>query len=138
MADRVAIVVERDFGKGIVELARRLHVWVCSTSENRRHADEARRPMPAGPSIEHGVTTFDVSDDASPEEMLIGILETVDLHHGEHSSWPPWSILEVYGASATPGVRAALAEFGVDSFSTTARGFHCSRPAEGSAGDRQG
>jgi hypothetical protein len=127
MTYRVAIVVERDFGKDLVPLARRVHVWACYTTENRLYVDEARRALP-NPSIEHGVTTFNVRPDESSEEMLLGILETVDLHHGEHSHSPPWSTLEVYGALATHRVRAALAEFGVDSFSPTDKGFHCSRP----------
>jgi hypothetical protein len=132
MGYSIAIVVERDFGDELVELAKRLHVWVCSTPENRPHVERARGAQPARPSIEHGVTTFNVSDTDSPEEMLVGILDTVDIHHGEYSHSPPWSELEVYGASPTPAVRAALAEFGVRAFSGTKRGFHCSR-SEGAA-----
>lgn len=41
--------------------------------------------------------------------------------------------LEVHGASATPVVRQALAEFGVSEIVDTSQGFCCSRPAEGGA-----
>ena len=135
MGYSVAIVVDRDFGDELVGLAQRLHVWVCSTPANRRQVECTRGAQPASPSIEHGVTTFNVSEADSPEELLIGVLGAVDLHHGEYSHSPPWSTLEVYGASATPAVRAALAEFGVNTFSSTRRGFECSRPDERRARD---
>jgi hypothetical protein len=131
----VAIVVERDFGDELAELAERLHVWVCSTPQNRRQVERMRMrdAQLESPSTEHGVTTFNVSDADSPEEMLVGVLADVDLHHGEYSHSPPWSVLEVYGALPTPAVRAALGKFGVNTFSTMGRGFHCSRPEEGAA-----
>ena len=133
MGYAVAIVVERDFGDELVELAERLHVWVCSTPENRLQVERVRGAQPASPSIEHGVTTFNVSEADSPEQMLVGVLGAVDLHHGKHAHFPPWSTLEVYGASPTRAVRAALVAFGVNTFSSTRRGFHCSRPEEGAA-----
>ena len=67
MAYSVAIVVERDFGDQLVELAKRLHVWVCSTPENRSHAERVRGVELAGPSIERGVTTFEFSKTDSPK-----------------------------------------------------------------------
>jgi hypothetical protein len=133
MAYSVAIVVERDFGDELVELAKRLHVWVCYTPANQRQVERVGGALPANPSVEHGVTTFDFSEADSPEEVLMGVLGAVDLHHGEYSHSPPWSTLEVYGASPTTAVRAVLGEFGVDSFSSTERGFLCSRPEEGAA-----
>lgn len=123
----VAIVVERDFGDELVSLAQRLHVWIWSTPENQRHIERARGSELVGAPLERGVTSFR-SDSASPEDALLGILGTLDLHHGEYSHSPQWDTLEVYGASPSPPVREALAEFGVDTFSVTPRGFRCSRP----------
>lgn len=41
-----------------------------------------------------------------------GVLGNVDLHHGEYSYNPPWSIIEVYGCAPTPAIHAAVAEHG--------------------------
>jgi hypothetical protein len=123
----VAIVVGRDAGAYLATLAARLHVWVCGTEANRRVA-QARFASRPGSSLESGMTTFLVGDTDSAEEMVLGILYMVDLHHGEYSHNPPWDTVEVYGAPATPAVRAAFAEYDVMEFATAANGFVCRRP----------
>jgi len=133
MGYAVAIVVERDFGDELTSLAQRLPVWVWSTPENQRHIERARSVKSVGSPLERGITSFKALDSASPEEVLLGVIRTVDLHHGEYSHSPFWDTLEVYGASPSPPVREALAAYGVDTFSVTARGFLCSRPGAGAA-----
>jgi hypothetical protein len=83
--------------------------------------------MPSNKRLD-GRSTFNFTDSDPPEDMLIGVLDTVDLHHGEYSHIPSWDTLEVYGASATPAVRDASAEIGVSEFVDTSEGFRCSRP----------
>lgn len=126
MAHSVAIVVNRNFGDQLLELAQRLHVWICSTPENQRIVDLARRQS-GRTSPNHGVTIFDTGDEESPEEMLICVLANVDIHHGGHSGTPRWDTIEVFGATPTPQVMEAVSELGVTEFSTFPGGFWCSR-----------
>jgi hypothetical protein len=132
MHHAVAIVAEREFGDRLSELVERIHVWVCATPVNRRFAETYWSARPAY-SLERGITTFNVVESDTSEEMVIGVLDSVDLHHGEHSHTPPWSVLEVYGASATGAVRAELSRFGVTEVTPTSKGFICTRPAGGAA-----
>lgn len=126
MGYSVAIVVDREFGDRLPGLAARVHVWACASPHNRRFAEtywsEARKA-----SAERGITMFDVADSDSAEDILLGVLSNVDLHHGNLSHTPAWDGLEVYGVSATPTIRQALAEHGVAEFVATPEGFRCSR-----------
>ena len=45
-----------------------------------------------------GVTTFKFNAADTPEQICLAVLDDVDLHHGESSHYPPWSVLEVVGA----------------------------------------
>ena len=132
MTYTVAIVVSPDFGEALRPLALRCHVWLAATPANRATADAYRRDNPAH-SLEHGVTTFAVSSNDTPEDQVLGVLGDVDLHHGEYSHTPPWGAVEVCGVPPTPALRAALAQFGVVAFQETPSGFRCNRVLNGAA-----
>ena len=83
--------------------------------------------------MQPGVTTFSISEADPPETQVLQVLADVDLHHGEHSHSPPWDGLEVYGATPSPALQEALAEFGVDDILPTVDGFRCRRSVEGAA-----
>jgi hypothetical protein len=125
-AYKVALVVDKDFGEKLLELASRLHVWVCSTPQNRKLAAVFWAEQ-AAHSLECGLTTFKVDDGHSPEEMCVNIIGTIDLHHGEFSHNPAWSVLEVYGAQHTPKVEEAFKKYGAKRFEKTSGGFFCYR-----------
>jgi hypothetical protein len=109
----VSIVTDRSFAERLPALARRLHVWLCRTPDNERAAKEIWAAIAPGAfSLDSGVTLFDVGADQSPAQMLLGILDVVTLHHGEHSHEPPWSVIEVVGCPLTEDVREAFAEHG--------------------------
>ena len=55
------------------------------------------------------------------------MLSTIDLHHGFYSAKPPYSELEVIGASISEQITAALREYGFDTFSLTEGGFLVTR-----------
>jgi hypothetical protein len=119
---RVAIVVDPTFGERLTELSRTAHVWACDTPENRRIA----RRLWAGRKVkdlESGITLFKFAPHDSADEVCRGILETVELHHGEWSHTPPWSEVEVHGASLTPTLREAFVELDFREFGTTPDGF---------------
>jgi len=130
MGYSVGIVLERDFGSDLLTLATRLHVWVRDSSENQRLVERYRRADPAS-SVERGFTTFRVKDGKSPEQILLGVLGDVELHHGRYSHVPAWDTLEIYGATATDEVRKAMEELGVTAFTSMPGGFRCSRSVGG-------
>jgi hypothetical protein len=90
----VAIVADPDF-EPLTALAKRVHVWLAATSANRARAEAYWRANPQK-SLEQGVTTFKVRATDSPEQMVLGVLGDVDLHHGEYSHTPPWDTLEIW------------------------------------------
>ena len=121
----VAIVAHPDF-EPLSLLAARVHVWLAGTSANRARAEAYWRANPQK-SLEQGVTTFEVRPSDSPEEIVLGALGVVDLHHGEQSHTPPWGALEIYGAAPTPGLRKALTGFGVTHVHPIPGGFRATR-----------
>ncbi len=68
----VAVVVDRAFGERLLPLAQRLHVWVCNTPANREAVEKAVAALPPGAVWnEAGATTFRVSENDSPEGMVL-------------------------------------------------------------------
>lgn len=127
---RVAIVVDREFGSRVAELAKRVHVWLCDSPLNRPAA-EALWHAPGGDAydLETGVTLFDCPPDQPVEDALVHIVGTVDQHHGQHAHDPPWSVIEVIGCPATPRVRRAFAEFYAQITPTSLDRFEARRPS---------
>ena len=123
----VAIVVDPTFGDKLVGLAARLHVWITDTAENKAAAHVVWRESGGVHSLERGVTTFSVGPTDRPDEIVASVLETIDLHHGEYSHSPTWTVLEVYGANPTPSLSAVLAERGFTNIAPTPDGFTASR-----------
>ena len=93
----VALVVDRKFAEKLPILAERIHVWICSSPENRASAERIWA-KDSGLNERFGVTTFKYSEDNSPEQIVLDVLPIVDMHHNEYSHEPIWKFLEVYGA----------------------------------------
>lgn len=124
---RVFVVLDREYGQHLAELAERGPVWIVDSPGNRTVAQQI---WAAHPNRSHlaGVTTFKVPDGASSEDTLINEMDTIDLHHGIDSANPPYTILDVIGTEVTPRLKAELGEFGFDDFQPTAQGFRAVRP----------
>ena len=58
------------------------------------------------------ITTFRVREGDDPEQVLIRVLPAVDRHHNELAQDPPYSVVSVFGTTATDEVRVALSEYG--------------------------
>jgi len=129
MADayRVFVVVDREYGERLSDLARTDPVWIVDTPNNRAAAQKIWA-VHANRSHLDGVTTFKTGDDCSREDTLINELDTIDLHHGTYSANPPYTVLEVIGVVMSERVKAELSEFGFDEFEATAEGFRATRP----------
>jgi hypothetical protein len=63
----------------------------------------------------------------TPEEQAICVLEQVDLHHGEFSADPPYSILEVIGCNANDDVKQEIQDYGFAISEITSDGFIATR-----------
>ena len=123
---RVYVVVDKEYGEGVCELARTGPVWIIDTPVNRAAARKIWAERPHASNL-GGVTTF-ISQASSPEDILVDELDMVDLHHGSYSADPPYTVLEVVGASATESVRAEMGQYGFNEFYSTTAGFRAVRP----------
>ncbi len=126
LMNKVALVLEPDYGGKLAPLAAISHVWVIDTPANRAAASEYRALNPRH-KPETGITTFKSSESASRLETCLGILSAVDLHHGEYSSHPPYSELEVIGVPLSDEVKSAIKDLGFRRCEVTADGFRATR-----------
>lgn len=124
---RVTVVVDRDYGQHLTELAKAGPVWIADTPVNRPVAQQIWAAHPNRSHLE-GVTTFKVSEGICSEDMLINGLDTIDLHHGTSSANPPYTVLDVIGTLITARLKAELGEYGFDDFQETPQGFRAVRP----------
>ena len=118
----VAVVVDPMFGDRLFSVAAQMPVWIADTPKNRVAAEQHWASHP-GQSHNRGVTTFKVDLNASPEDWCAAVLSNVDLHHGRLSQDPPYEALEVFGATPTLALRAALSSFGFRQVTVREGGF---------------
>jgi len=124
---RVFVVLDRDYGQRLDELAQNGPVWIVDTPANRAVAQQIWAAVPNRSHLE-GVTTFKSPEGGSSEDILINELDTIDLHHGTYSANPPYTVVEVIGAGISDKVKESFAEFGFDQFEGTPQGFRATRP----------
>ena len=117
--NKVSIVVDNDYGNRLESLVTG-PVWIIDTPANRKSA-EACWQQKGGPVV----TTFKGVDGDSAAAACLNILDTVDLHHGEHSGG--YSVLEVIGTPLTDELHSAISELGFAKFEATADGFRAGR-----------
>src|SRR5271168_285384 len=118
----VWVIVDPEFGEGLGELPKGEAVWVMASSTNsavvtRLWTERVRETHLTG------ITTFKADSSSTPEELVTGLLETIDLHHGQYSSKPPYSKIRVIGANMTPIIEEAFSEFGFVNFVPMPNGF---------------
>ena len=78
-------------------------------------------------SLDSGVTTFAVSMNEDPSLWCIGVLNTIEEHHGQYSHEPPYTILEVIGLSFSQRLRRVFERLGFNSFQDTKEGFRATK-----------
>lgn len=123
----VSVVVDRDYGPKIRELLETGPVWIIDSPANQQFAQRLWAEFPDRTHLD-GVTVFKAPEHRSPEQLFVDQLGTIDLHHGEYSADPAYTVIRVFGCNLTPDVREALASFGFDSFSALDEGFEAVRP----------
>ena len=122
----VAIVVDPEFSERLLPLAREMNVWIADTPVNRPSA-ELFWSSNVDDSSRRTVTTFKVKLGEAGEHWCRAILPQVDLHHGEYSQSPPYSVVDVFGARLTPELRDVFAEYGFANCAERSGGFRATR-----------
>ena len=122
---RVHVVVDPAFGQRLADLPADEPVWVVASPINEPVIRQLWQQRPTKSHLD-GITLF--QSHGSPEDALLGNLGTIDLHHGEYSAQPPYSLLEVVGCQPSEEVRSALAELGFSITATSPQGFSAQRP----------
>lgn len=126
MPYKVYVVVARDFGEQLAGLERGIPIWIVDSVANN---PTIRRLWVERPNHDHltGITAFNDVESASSTELLLSKLDSIDLHHGSYSASPPYTAIEIIGATLTEEVRKALGEFGFGDFCVTSGGFSATR-----------
>jgi hypothetical protein len=88
--ERVAIVVDPNYGSQLDRIAVRHPVWIVDTLMNR---DAVEKQWADG----RDVTTFKVESPDDRLQNFLGVVDVVDLHHGASSQAPPYRSLLIIG-----------------------------------------
>jgi hypothetical protein len=123
---KVFLIVDPAYGESLVALPPHVPVWIIESDLNTPVVERLRQEM-AEESHLQGITTFNRKPKLTSEEQAICMLEQVDLHHGEFSATPPYSILLVIGCTATDKMRQELQEYGLWISEITKEGFVATR-----------
>jgi hypothetical protein len=124
---KVYVVVDREFGEQLADLDPGVPVWIVDTVTNKAVVHRLWGERSNSGHLT-GITIFHDGESSSPEDLLLGELETIDLHHGSYSASPPYTVLEVVGTALNPKAKKKLSEYGFNEFSTSPVGFIASRP----------
>jgi hypothetical protein len=105
-------------------------VWIVDTHANKPVAQRLWRERPDENQLT-GITTFNDLPYKSAEDLLLGELGVIDLHHGSHSANPPYTVAEVFGTALSTRAKTALAEYGFTEFgekpTALPQSAHCRR-----------
>jgi len=123
---KVFLIVDPAYGELLATLPPHVPVWVIESDLNTPVVERLRQKR-AEESHLQGITTFNRKPKLTSEEQAICMLEQVDLHHGEFSATPPYSILLVIGCTATDKMRQELQEYGLWISEITKEGFVATR-----------
>ena len=121
----VYIIVDREFGEKLSALEPGVSVWIVDTPTNKAVVQHLWKELPKDRPSD--ITTFKFVETASPEDIFLAELETIDLHHGRYSGDLPYTVLQVIGASLSTRIKDKLSAYGFDRFRETPEGFKSRR-----------
>jgi hypothetical protein len=118
----VHVVVAPEYGERLRELPGHDESWVADTAGNDPviQAIWAERAPHVPPG---GITSFVVAPDETPEDWLFDVLGTIDMHHGQDSVPPLYSVLRVVGIGLSARVQEEFKSYGFTKFEESADGF---------------
>ena len=118
----VYAIVDPIFGNRLREIPVGEPVWIADTPVNHIAFITIGKERNITDHL-IGLTSFIVDANATPEDWLISEIATIDLHHGEYSHKPPWSIITVIGVHWTKRIQEELEQFGFIGHEDTSEGF---------------
>jgi hypothetical protein len=120
---KVHVSVASDFGERLRSLPVDEPIWVADTRVNNPVIKEIRAERKSG------ITSFRIDEKTNPDDWLVSILDEIDLHHGEHSRFPPYKSLCVSGTELSAELRGELESYGFNAFDITSDGFVANKVA---------
>ena len=123
---RVYVVVAPHYGERLRDLPADEPIWVIDSEENHSVIQTLWNER-KGSSHLDGITSFKYDSKGNPEDWFVNELATIDLHHGEFSHDPPYTVLKVIGATLSKKIEEALEEYGFTKCKRTTEGFIAER-----------
>jgi len=120
---KVALVLDRDYGERLKDLGTRMSVWIIDTPPNKVAAQEL---WSREPKSEYMITTFKAPP-ALDDTCFQGLMDKIELHHGDYSQTPAFDELEVVGLQPSRTIDAVLIDYGFARVEITAVGFRAIR-----------
>ena len=117
----VNVIVDPDYGERLRDVPGDEAAWVADTFTNHPVIQSIWSTHSVGALV--GITSFQVPADKTPEDWLLGVLDSVEVHHSEYSQTPPYSILRVIGTALTPRIRVQLESYHFVKFEDLPEGF---------------
>jgi hypothetical protein len=123
---RVYVVVDTHYGERLRDLSADEPIWIIDSEENHSVIQTLWNER-KGSSHLDGITSFKYDSKGNPEDWFVNELATIDLHHGEFSHDPPYSVLEVIGVAWSDKIEKALRGYGFIKYEQTTKGFTARR-----------
>jgi hypothetical protein len=124
VARRVALVLDREYGAKLEDLAMKMEVWLVESETNRAAAGALSTLAHEWPHI--SVTIFRAPA-ALNEESWRFVLDQLQLHQRPSARRVSFETVDVIGVDATPDARRVLSDLGFDTISLTPEGFRATR-----------
>lgn len=116
--NQVILVLESDYGSGLMAQWKTVPMWIVDSPSNRRVVEATRALEP-----EWMITTFPLRDGESRADACERIIDSLDQHHNEFAQRPPYSELVVIGLSLSDVSLKPFVELGFTEFLLTSAGF---------------
>ena len=118
----VVIVLDPGFGDRTLEIGRSDDVWMTPSDVNRDAGNrlwklvenEPRPPL---------LSMWSAPRTGATEAEWLGILQDIEMHHGEYAHDPAVTRLRIIGAAPEPHAIAALREYGYTRIEAETGGF---------------
>lgn len=119
---QVHVVIDPNYGDAIRDLPIGEPAWIVDSPDNHPVIVSIMHECTSSDYLT-GISSFKYDTQTQPEDRLIGILSTVDVHHGEYSHDPPYSILNIIGVEWSQKIQKELSKFGFTDHEATPNGF---------------
>ena len=122
MNSPVIVILDPIVEDGLESLGGEWPIWIVNSPHNDLLVQQARERDPS-----RQLTTFRQRVGEQRHHLLERIVPTIDQHHNEQATAPPYDELAVFGVRLPDVRREAFSELGFAAFSETAGGFIASK-----------